>query len=186
MFAWLTTNTSWASGSPIWGSDSLHLEIEGHVVFFPITFNTASRFIPLKSEHLKLRSSISRAILCFKSIPIRPNPNRFGWFTNCRNVLYKLAARGKKKKKKKKGHQVSLLMNNAASMNLLSANRRSPRPFHSPRGRVSWRETVSSFRFYLHAESFHASTRSRSMRACKTKGGGIPSLRSTEEEFISC
>lgn len=63
-------------------------------------------------------------------------------------------------------------MNNAASMNLLSANRWSPRPaaaFLLPeRPSVVTRNRIF-LRFYLCAESFHANTRSRSMRACKTE-----------------
>lgn len=101
---------------------------------------------------------------------------------------FKLAARGKKKK----GHQVSLLMNNAASMNLLSRLIGDPLgqqpPFYSPRGRVSWRETVSSFDFIFTLNLFtradaldlcgHAKRRGRGGRhpAAPIHGGRIHSL----------
>lgn len=138
--------------------------------------------------------------LCLKSVSTRvsvvaPKSEHVrmihAWTGHKLSKRFKLAARGKRRKRKKKGHQVSLLMNNAASMNLLSANRWSPRPaaaFLLPeRPSVVTRNRIF-LRFYLCAESFHANTRSRSMRACKTEeeeGAGIPSLRSTQEEFIS-
>lgn len=215
MFAWLTTNTSRASGRPIW--DSLYLE--GYLVHFTQLFCTLCTFyirniafIPRFREHswgchwyidekliCNRHSSLSQLIkptswniyfsiffvpptfhrLKLRFDPLqrsRPNLNTL-IHAQIVEIMFRISHysyRKKKKKKKKREHKVSLLMNNAAFMNLLPANRWSPRPraaFLLPeRPSVVTRNRIF-LRFYLYAESFHANRRFRSMRACKTRGG---------------
>lgn len=230
MFAWLTTNTSRASGRPIW--DSLYLE--GYLVHFTQLFCTLCTFyirniafIPRFTEHswgcrwyidekliCNRHSSLSQLIkptswniyfsiffvpptfhrLKLRFDPLqrsRPNLNTL-IHAQIVEIMFRISHYSYRKKKKKKKKKEStkclslwIMQHPWISSRLIGDPLGQEPPFYSPRGRVSWRETVSSFDFIF---TLNLSTRTDAFDLCghAKREGGASRRSDPRTKIIPC